>query len=137
MDNKTRIARLSKDMYQKIFGVHKDTFDKMLIAIERKQAELSKKGGPKPKLTALDMLIIFFAFIRDGRTMENIGFDYGCKRQQISKIVAKVTKTLHEDGSFALPSKRELLKEDSSVVIAIVDVTEHEIERPQNKKSRK
>ena len=134
MDNASKIAHLSEDMYRPMFGVNKQTFDKMLDVLERKHSEIRKKGGPKPKRSVLDMLIIFFAYVRDGRTMQNIAFDYGCKKDRISRMTAWVTKTLAEDGTFSLPSKRELVKEDPSVVIAIVDVTEQETERPKKTK---
>ena len=137
MDNKTRIASLPKKKYQAVFGVHKATFDKMLAILERKHDEIRKRGGRKPRLSVLDKLIIWFAYCHDYRTMENIAFDYGSCRQRISEIVRWVTKTLADDGTFSLPSKRELVREGTDVVIAIFDVTEQEIERPKDKKTEK
>lgn len=50
--------------------------------------------------------------------------------------MAWVEQTLIKDGTFSLPSKRELLKSDTEIMIAIVDVTECETERPEkNRKS--
>ena len=135
MDNETRIAALSKRKYKAVFGVKKVTFDKMLAILEQKQAEIRRKGGRKPMFSVLDMLITWFAYCRDYRTMESIAFDYDCYRQRISEVVRRVTKTLVDDGTFRLPSKRELLRDDTNVTIAIVDVTEQEIERPKDKKT--
>jgi len=134
MDNETKIARLPEKMYKTAFGVTKNTFDKMLDTLKQKHDKLRKKGGPKRKLNILDELIIWFAYSHDGRTMQDIAFDYLCGKDRICRIVARVTKTLIEDGSFRLPSKRELVKQDTSVVIAIVDVTEQETERPKKNK---
>jgi hypothetical protein len=68
--------------------------------------------------------------------MSNIAFDYDVSKSRISDAVKWVENTIIKDGTFALPSKRELLKSDTELVIAIVDVTECETERPKkNKKS--
>jgi hypothetical protein len=136
MDNKSRIANLGEEKYQVLFGVHKATFDGMLAILEAAYEEMRKKGGRKRKLSVLDMLIVFLGYYHDYRTMENIAFDYGVHKQRISEAVEWVEQTLIKDGTFSLPSKRELQKADTEIVIAIVDVTEQETERPEkNRKS--
>jgi len=137
MDNITRIANLAEEKYQVLFGVHKATFEAMLAILERAYEEMRKRGGRKRKLSVLDMLIIMFAYYRDYRTMENIGFEYGVHKQRISEAVNWVEQTLIKEGTFSLPSKRELVKADSHLVAVIIDVTECETERPKkSKKSR-
>jgi len=131
MDNNTRIAKLCKEKYQVLFGVRKPTFDAMLAILTRAYEEMRKRGGRERKLSVLDMLVVFFAYYHDYRTMENIGFDYGVHKQRISEAVSWVEQTLINDGTFALPSKRELIKEGAEIVIAIVDATEQEAERPK------
>jgi len=133
MDNKKRISNLSEEKYQVLFGVRKPTFDEMLAILENAYKEMRKKGGRKRKLSVLDMLIITLGYYHDYRTMENLGFDYGVHKQRISEAVEWVEQTLIKDGTFSLPSKRELIKENSSVSIAIIDVTECETERPKCK----
>lgn len=135
MDNKNRITNLAEGKYQVLFGVHKATFDAMLAILEIAYEEMRKKGGRKRKLSVLDMLIIFLGYYHDYRTMENIAFDYGVHKQRISEAVEWVEQTLIKDGTYSLPSKRELQKSDTEIVIAIVDVTEQETERPE--KNRK
>jgi hypothetical protein len=137
MDNKTRIANLAEEKYQVIFGVHKATFDALLAILERAYEEMRKRGGRERKLSVLDMLVIFLGYYHDYRTMENLAFDYGVHKQRISEAVAWVEQTLIKDGTFSLPSKRELLKSETEIIIAIVDVTEQETERPKkNRKNR-
>jgi len=131
MDNIKRIWELPEHKYQILFGVRKPTFDAMLAILSGAYEEMRKRGGPKRKLSVLDMLIVFFAYYRDYRTMENIGFEYSVHKQRICEAIAWVEQTLIKDGTFALPSKRELLKENTKLVIAIVDATEQETERPQ------
>jgi len=135
MDNEKRIEKLREEKYQVIFGITKSTFEAMLVIVESAYKEMRKKGGKKRKLSVLDMLIITLGYYHDYRTMENIAFDYGVHKQRISEAVAFVESALIKDGSFSLPSKRELLETSSNIVIAIVDVKEQETERP--KKNRK
>ena len=135
MDNKTRIENLAEEKYLVLFGVRKATFDVMLAILERAYEEMRKKGGRKRKLSVLDMLMIMLGYYHDYRTMENIAFDYGVHKQQICKAVDWVEQTLIKDGTFSLPSKRELTKANAEVIVAIADVTECETERPQ--KNRK
>ena len=137
MDNKTRIVNLAEEKYLVLFGVRKATFDAMLAILERAHEEMRKRGGRKRKLSVLDMLVIMLGYYHDYRTIENLAFDYGVHKQRISEAVAWVEQALIKDGAFSLPSKRELIKADTEIVITIVDVTEQESERPEkNKKNR-
>jgi hypothetical protein len=134
MDNITRITKLAESKYQIMFGISKKTFDAMYSILTGAYEEMRKRGGPKRKLSVLDMQIIFFAYYHDYRTMENIGFDYGVHKQRISEAISWVEQTLISEGTFALPSKRELTKSDTEIVIAIIDVKEQETERPKKNK---
>jgi len=131
MDNKTRIDNLAEEKYLVLFGVRKTTFDAMLAILECAYKEMRKKGGRKRNLSVLDMLVIMLGYYHDYRTMENIAFDYDVHKQRVCEAIAWVEQTLINDGTFALPSKRELIKENSEIIVAIVDVTECETERPQ------
>lgn len=133
MDNEKRIAKLAEEKYIVTFGIRKPTFDAMLAILETAYGQLRKKGGRKRKLTVLDMLVIMLGYYHDYRTMENIAFDYGVHKQRICEAISWVEQTLIQDGTFSLPSKRELAKENSTVSIAIIDVTECETERPKYK----
>jgi hypothetical protein len=131
MDNKTRIENLAEEKYLVLFGVRKATFDVMHAILERAYKEMRKKGGRKRKLSVLDMLIVMLGYYHDYRTMENIAFDYGVHKQRICEAIDWVEQTLIKDGTFSLPSKRELTKAGGEIIVAITDVTECETERPQ------
>jgi hypothetical protein len=133
MDNEKRITNLAEEKYQVLFGIRKPTFDTMLAILKTAYKEMRKKGGRVRKLSVLDMLVITLGYYHDYRTMENLGFDYGVHKQRISEAVDWVEQTLIKNGIFSLPSKRELVKENSNVSIAIIDVTECETERPKYK----
>ena len=92
---------------------------------------MRKKGGRERKLSVLDMLAIMLGCYHDYRTMENIAFDYGVHKQRICEAITWVEQILITDVTFSLPSKRELIKDDTEIVVAIVDVTECETERPK------
>jgi hypothetical protein len=131
MDNIKRIGKLAEEKYKVIFGVSKETFDAMLSVLEGAYEEMRKNGGRKRKLSVLDMLVIMLGYYHDYRTMENIAFDYGVHKQRICEAITWVEQALIKDGSFALPSKRELLRTDTEIGSVIIDVTECETERPQ------
>lgn len=134
MDNITRIAKLKDNKYQQIFGVQKPTFEAMLAILEEEFELLHKQGGRPPKLSVLDRLVITLGYYREYRTMEHMGFDYDISKSRISDAVKWVEGTLLENGTFSLPSKRELLKPDTEIEIVIVDATEQETERPKKNK---
>jgi predicted DNA-binding protein YlxM (UPF0122 family) len=135
MDNVKRIEKLKESEYQELFGINKTTFDKQLEILKSAYEELHKVGGRPPRLSVLDKLVIMLGYYHDYRTMDNIAFDYDVSKSRISDAVKWVENTLIKDGTFALPSKRELVKSNTQIVIAIVDVKEQETERP--KKNRK
>ena len=136
MDNKTRIDKLKESEYQELFGVRKPTFDTMLILLNRAYKEMHTQGGLPPRLSVLDKLVVALGYYHDYRTMQNIAFDYDVSKSRISDAVKWVEETLVKDGTFALPSKRELVKADTEIVITIVDATECETERPKKNKRK-
>jgi hypothetical protein len=82
------------------------------------------------------MLVITLGYYHDYWRMENLGFDYGARKQRICEAISWTEQMLIKDGTFLLPSKRELVEENSTVSIAIIDVTEQETERPKKKQRR-
>jgi len=133
MDNKSRIDKLREGDYLEFFGVRKPTFEKMLSVLENAFAGLHGQGGRTPRLGVLDKLVVTLGYCHDYRTMQDIAFDYGVSKSRISDAVKWVGQALLRDGTFALPSKREMLKADTQAVIAVVDATECETQRPQKK----
>ena len=131
IDNKERISNLPENRYKELLGVDKPTFDKMQSILLDAYEELHKQGGKPPILTVLDKLVITLGYWREYRVYRNIAFDYGVSKSAIGKSIIWVEDTLIKDGTFSLPSKREMQRKDNVVCVAIVDVAEQEIERPQ------
>ena len=136
MDNITRIKNLKEPAYKELFGISKPTFDAALAVLEREYAQLHKKGGRPSRLTVLDKWIATLSYCHDYRTMVNIAFDYDVSKSRISDAVRWVEQTLVKDGSFSLPSKRELVKDDTEIIVVIADVTERPTERPKKKQKK-
>jgi len=131
IDNDKRIDSLPESQYKELLGVDKPTFDKMYSILLDAYTALHKQGGKPPKLTVLDKLVITLGYWREYRTYRNIAFDYGVCKSAIGNSVIWVEDTLIKDGTFSLPSKREMQRKDNIVCVAVVDVTEQEIERPK------
>ena len=140
INNEERIAKTPVGKYKEIFGVEKWIFDRMLKILEvayalRKKDEKPEDGGRKPKLTPLDCLIITLMYWREYRTFRHIAYDYDVSKSTIGRAILWVEDTLIASGVFNLKSKRELRENISKIKVAVIDVTEQEIERP--KKGRK
>ena len=133
MDNIARIANLKIKDYQRLLGVKKTTFDKMLEILEKAYTHEHLKGGHPPKLSVLDKLVIMLGYYREYRPMENIAFDYGVAKSTICESIKWVEYTLIKSGVFSLPSKRKLIG-STQIEVILVDATECEIERPQKNK---
>ena len=72
INNVERIKKLKEENYQKIFGIKKNTFDKMLKLLNESYRIEHLRGGHPPKLSVLDRLVIMLSYYRDCRAMEKI-----------------------------------------------------------------
>jgi hypothetical protein len=118
--------------YKEIFGVEKYVFDRLLRLLEIADAYQRKsKSGRKGKLSVLDKLVITLMYWREYRTYRHIAFDYEVGKTQIGDAVIWVENTIIASGLCNLKSSRELRDNPGKITIAIVDVTEQEIERPK------
>ena len=105
INNVERIKKLKEENYQKIFGIKKNTFDKMLKLLNESYRIEHLRGGHLPKLSVLDRLVIMLSYYRDYRTMENIAFEYGVAKSTICECVKWAENTLIKSGEFSLPKK--------------------------------
>jgi len=136
MNNQERIAKMPTGKYKEIFGVEKYVFDRLLRLLEVADVFQRKStAGRKSRLSVLDKLVITLMYWREYRTYRHIAFDYGVGKTQIGDAVLWVENTIIASGLCNLKSARELRDNPNKIKIAIIDVTEQEIERP--KKGRK
>jgi len=132
MNNTERIANMQTSKYKEIFGIEKNIFDRLLRLLETVDAYQRKSNaGRKSQLTVLDKLMITLQYWREYRTYRHIAFDYGVGKSTIGEAIIWVENTIIASGLRNLKSARELRENTSKIKIAIVDVTEQEIERPK------
>ena len=136
INNEERIKNMPSEKYKEIFGIEKFAFDRILkILCLNKTLNNPTNVGRTGKLSVLDCLVITLMYWREYRTYRHIAFDYSVGKTTIGNAVLWVENTLIESGACNLKSARELRENPSKIKIAVVDVTEQEIERP--KKGRK
>jgi len=136
INNEKRIADTPVGKYKEIFGVEKHIFDRMLKILNTAYAfgKADKKpenGGRKAKLTVLDCLVITLMYWREYRTFRHIAYDYDVGKSSVGRAIVWVEDILIASGVFNLKSKRELRENLSKIKVAVIDVTEQEIERPK------
>jgi hypothetical protein len=134
MEKQGRENSLNGKEFKRMFGVSEDTFEKMLGILEAAYARQHKYGGKPPRVTVKDRLLISLQYLREYRTMEHIGYDWGIKRSRVCQIVKWVENTLIKDGTFHLPGKKVLRDGGGAIEKVVVDVTESPIERPKKNK---
>jgi len=132
MDNAKRISKMPTNKYKEIFGVEKYNCDRLLRLLETADAYQRKSNaGRKSQFSVLDKLVITLQYWREYRTYRHVAFDYGVGKSTIGEAIIWVENTIIASGLCNLKSSRELRDNPSKIKIAIVDVTEQEIERPK------
>ena len=132
MNNIERIAKMAASRHKEIFGVEKSVFDKLLRLLEVSDTYQRKSAaGRKSQLSVLDKLVITLQYWREYRTYRHIAFDYNVGKSTIGEAIIWVENTIIASGLCNLKSARKLRENTSEIEIAIVDVTEQEIERPK------
>jgi hypothetical protein len=134
MRNGKKTADAKAVLFKRLYGVKPGTFEKMKAVLQKAFDELRKQGGKPPKLTVEDKLYITLKYLREYRTMESIGADYGVGKSAVCESIQWVEDALAEDKTFRLPDKRILKKASSSIEYIVVDVTESPINRPKKTK---
>jgi predicted DNA-binding protein YlxM (UPF0122 family) len=117
-----------------MFGVKPSTFNLMKEILQKNYEEMHKKGGSPPKLSVEQKLYATLKYLREYRTMEHIGGDYGVSKSTICESIQWVENTLTEEGTFKLPGKKVLKKAPSVNEFIVIDVTESPINRPKKTK---
>jgi predicted DNA-binding protein YlxM (UPF0122 family) len=120
-----------ESVFKRLYGVKPGTFEKMVAILQKEYEKMHKYGGSPPKLTVKDKLTITLKYLREYRTMQSIGADYGVSKSTICESIQWVENTLSEDKTFKLPGKRVLKKASDTLEIIVVDVTESSIQRPK------
>ena len=125
------IRNYGEAKFRRITGVKRATFEKMLEILRPAKAEMTSKGGPKPKLCLEDMLLAALEYLREYRTYAHVAASYGVSESSVCRIIRWVEDTLIKDGTFSLPGRKALLKSDVEFEVVLIDATETPVERPK------
>jgi len=120
--------------FKRLYGVLPDTFNKMKDILQKEYNQLHKRGGKPPDLSVEDKLFITLEYLREYRTMEHIGNDWGVCKSTVCESIQWVENTLKKDGTFKLPGKKVLKKAPLITDFIVIDVTESPINRPKKTK---
>lgn len=130
-----KAIELSNEDFKQIIGVKKETFAAMCDILSEAYAEKHRRRGRHSKLTIEDKLLLCLKYLRQYVTQKELAFEFEVGEATVHDVIVWVEDTLVKCGEFSLPGKKVLLDENSDIEIAIVDVTESPIERPE--KNRK
>ena len=81
------------------------------------------------------MVLATLEYLREYRTYAHIAASYGIAESNIYRGIRWIENTLISDGTFSLPSKKEVLEKSAEYEIILVDATETPIERPKKTKT--
>lgn len=133
MERQEKHKKMSNGVFKRLFGVKKKTYGRMRVALQKAYERLHRQGGKPPKLSVEDKLMMTLQYLREYRTMEHIGYDYGVSKSTVCETIQWVEDTLKKEADFKLPGKRRLA-EAADIRYVVVDVTESPIERPKKNK---
>jgi Helix-turn-helix of DDE superfamily endonuclease len=128
------LQRFSNREFQRYTGIKRAAFTTMLTILKAADAKQRRKGGPKPKLSVEDRLLLALAYLREYRTFFHIAGDFGVSEATAIRTTHWVENTLMQSGEFGLPKRQEWHDKGTDIDVVLIDATEVEIERP--KKSR-
>ena len=125
------IKAYTDELFRRITGVERKTFEKMLEILTPKYIEKLARGGRKPKLSLEEMLLAALEYWREYRTYAHIAASYGVHESNIYRMIKRIENILIKDGTFSLPGKKALLKSEMEYEVVLIDATESPIERPK------
>jgi hypothetical protein len=110
MGRRKKAADAKAVLFKRLYEVKPGTFHNILLILQKEFNKLHKNGGKPPKLTPEDKLYITLKYLREYRTMDSIAAEYGVCKGTVCLAIQWVEDTLVKDGTFALPGKKVLQK---------------------------
>ena len=126
-------SNLSKSQFQRLTGVKRRTFDKMVFIVTtvKQQRRKHPKRGHKSELGIEDQLLMMLMYYREYRTYMHIAVDYGISESQCWRIINDLENILIQSKAFSLPGKKALVKSNIKWSVVLIDVAESPVERPK------
>jgi Helix-turn-helix of DDE superfamily endonuclease len=127
----TEVTKLSDSQFQRLVGVKRTTFAKMLETIEfQRKQRVSNRGRPG-SVCMENQLLIMLMYYREYRTFFHISVTYGISESQCWRIVRRMEDILIKSRLFHLPGKKQLTQSGTTWEVVVIDVGESPIERPK------
>ena len=125
-----QVKNLKPIEFKRLCGVTPDIFLEMVKVIAAEKV-LAKKSGRPSKLSFEDQVLMTLEYWREYRIYFHMGTNWGLDETSVLRIVRKIENILIKSGLFNVGGKKQLYRQDSDLEILVVDVSEHEIERPK------
>lgn len=125
-----QVKNLSSADFKRLCGVTPATFQDMVKVVAAEKL-LEKKTGRPSKLSVENQVLMTLEYWREYRTYFHIGINWGITETTVLRIVRKVENTLMKSELFNLAGKKKVYEQESEIEVLVVDVAEHEIERPK------
>lgn len=129
-----KVKNLEPREFKRLCGVTLGTFEQM-VKVVAAQKVLAKKSGRPSKLSIEDQVLMTLEYWREYRTHFHIGVSWGLDETNVLRNIRKVENILIKSGLFNVGGQKKVKELNAETELLVVDVTEHEIERP--KKNRK
>ena len=129
-----RVKNLEPTEFKRLCGVTPATFEQMVKVVAAEKI-LAKKSGRPNKLSIEDQVLMTLEYWREYRTHFHIGVSWGLDETNVLRNIRKVENILIRSGLFNVEGKKKAQSLDSETEVLVVDVAEHEVERP--KKNRR
>jgi hypothetical protein len=127
----TEVSKLSDSQFQRLVGVKRTTFIRMVETIGfQHQQRVSNRGRPS-SISIENQLLIMLMYYREYRTFFHISVAYGISEAQCWRIVRKMETILIKSKLFHLPGKKQLTDSNMNWEVVVIDVGESPIERPK------
>lgn len=133
--NYEQVQKLNPADFKRYCGLHQETFKEM-VKIVKAEKKFQKKSGRPSKLCVEDQILMTLSYLREYPTFFHLGIKWGINESNAYRIVIRTEKALINSGLFNLPGKKILYQSQNEIETVAVDVSEHEIERPQKKQKK-
>jgi hypothetical protein len=108
-----------------------------MVKIVKAEKIFQKKSVRPGNLCPEDQIFMTLSYLREYLTFFHLGIKWGINESNADRIVIRTEKILMNSGLFNLPGKKVLYQSQIQEIETVaVDVSEHEIERPQKKQKK-
>ena len=125
-----QVKNLEPTEFKRLCGVTPATCEQMVKVVAAEKVLATKSGRPS-KLSIEDQVLMTLEYWREYRTYFHIGVSWGLNESNVFRTIGKVENILIKSGLFNVEGKKKVKELDSDTEVLVVDVAEHEVERPK------